>query len=735
MNNEFDPLAHVGEKPDMAAILEEYQVSWTAGDNVTRGAINKTGALGGIDRIAEAENIRYSRWAGQSSDGLRHSEFLPEGERAMPYDGAPDTRVPFADETINSLVDVLYSSFWGARINVKPVHTTKLTTQQCAEWRAVLTWIKDGPLKATLVKSVDYLAQMAHMIGHAWVFPSWKLEYGLKYEKLSLDQIVQLSQAVPDKESILANLVQLVQDPDMEDMAVELMQGIYEGISEKIARKAIRELRKDGNTMFPRPEIQCNRPELEILLSWTDLVLPPETTDIQDCRMPSVRRYLTQAKLESMASPFMPADVRWNRDFVDAAKKTGGMVSDKGVNIEQVERDSQNKLIEVVHSFVKGLDENGVSAIYCTIWSPHVTLREKPNKELYASHYIVDYAHNIYPLVDYTTEVIGKRADDARGVPEIIGTSQTEVKRMYDGLGIFTELSLTPPLNAPMGVNKLPPEFGPFAMVRRTQGTGELTPINLVEHARPDVALALIEDKRKSRDEYFGLDRPDTHPSRAAQRKQRLVNRWLLTWEQVLWQLSILTYQNMKPEELQEIIGHPPSLTTDILRNHRLSLWFDVRSLDQEWVKELITNAQAVVQLNSAGTFDMGKLAQLIMSYLDPTLADEVTLDVQGASQAMFEKVKADIAQIALGNEASYVENDPTAKAKLGFMQQIIQANPDYMAVFSPGPQGNERKRMLLEKYAANLQQSIMQDQNKIIGRIGVTPENPTSLMGAGGQM
>ena len=62
----------------------------------------------------------------------------------------------------------------------------------------------------------------------------------------------------------------------------------------------------------------------------------------------------------------------------------------------------------------------------------------------------------------------------------------------------------------------------------------------------------------------------------------------------------------------------------------------------------------------------------------------------------------------------------PTAAMKMQFMQQIVQGNPKYQEAL----QGDERFQALLENYGKNLQQSVTQEQNKMIGRIGVQPVN-----------
>ena len=53
-------------------------------------------------------------------------------------------------------------------------------------------------------------------------------------------------------------------------------------------------------------------------------------------------------------------------------------------------------------------------------------------------------------------------------------------------------------------------------------------------------------------------------------------------------------------------------------------------------------------------------------------------------------------------------------------MQQIVQGNPKYQEAL----QGDERFQALMENCGKNLQQSVAQEQNKMIGLIGVQPMN-----------
>ena len=74
--------------------------------------------------------------------------------------------------------------------------------------------------------------------------------------------------------------------------------------------------------------------------------------------------------------------------------------------------------------------------------------------------------------------------------------------------------------------------------------------------------------------------------------------------------------------------------------------------------------------------------------------------------------------KMANGNEAQYVDNDPTAPMKMQFLQQIVANNPEYQAKM----QQDGRFVELMGNYSKSLQMSIDQQQNKQVGRIGVKP-------------
>ncbi len=698
-----DPITNAGEEPDILALQEEYQRAWNLDPQAST-------------RIAQCEDIRYNRWAGQSPDGLKHQEAMPEGERAMPYDRAPDCRVPLVDGTINSLVDVDYAAFWNARVKTAPASASIMSVAQAAEWRAVLSWMIHGPLRASLLDAVELASQVMHTIGWCVLHPVWRKTTQLRRRTLSLDAILALSQQAPP-DSLAANFPALIKDPTAGEGAAQLLMQFFPTLKAAKARQVIADLRETGQAEFAAPDQVSNVPELVVLIPWQDFILPPEATaDPENARVMFRRLFVNEGEVKIRA-----AEEQWAEEFKAGVLRTKGKYMENGSS-ERRDSDDNQQDMEIVYAYSRSVDEDGVPGLYCTVFSPHLTGSAPGAPQAWGNRWLVDNVHGLPPFIFLTREVTGRRPSDARGVPDVLLTAQREMKQQRDGCYVYSQLSITPPLQKKgTQASKLPPELGPLGIINNSSGDWSWFP---PPPGDPKMAMILMQEIVRETKEYFGIPTLEMPPMIWQNRQQRTVMRWLGKWGEAFWQLTALAYQNLRPEELESVIGRQPLLNADTVAKHRLLLWFDVRALDPAWVESLLKNiSELVLPADISGTIDRAKLVQLAMAYLDPTLAEEVTVDQAGAKQALFKEVRDELASIMQGNEAIYVENDPTAKAKLSFVQQIIGANPDYQLQLSPNsPQFNPRKRELLDKWLKNLEQSALQMQNRSIGRLGVAP-------------
>ena len=150
-------------------------------------------------------------------------------------------------------------------------------------------------------------------------------------------------------------------------------------------------------------------------------------------------------------------------------------------------------------------------------------------------------------------------------------------------------------------------------------------------------------------------------------------------------------------------------------------LKFNVADLDSDLVKQKLEAIATIAgTLDAAGRIDRVKLVDKALRAVAPESADDLLVDEAAASQKMYNDVKRDIAQMLLGFEASYADasNDPSASTKLQMAQQITESNPKVGQAL----QGDEMFQQLMKRYEQNLQMGVMQQQNKMVGKIGTKP-------------
>lgn len=523
----------------------------------------------------------------------------------------------------------------------------------------------------------------------------------------------------------LAQLPVLIMDPTLEEVAIEAMQQFFPDLDPAVIKRIVRELRTDQTTAFPLAVDGPNIPVLRVLVPGQHIVIPPESTALPgEERWMAVRVFMSEATLRQRAQ-----EEEWNPDFVERVVKTKGQSIDNKVSMEHA-MDFAMKDIEIFYLYQRRISDDGVPGMWCTVLSQFVTSAggKAADESDYGYNRLADFGHNQYPFIIQQTEVTGLRPMDARGVPETVMTQQNELKNSRDLTYINQQLSVAPPLQKKgTQASKLPPGLSPMGIVNNTNG-GEWAwfpppPSN------PDIAFKLMAEVRKEVEDHFGILRMDTPPGRSTARQARQLSRWLSKWGEVLWQLSVLAYQNLSQEELTEILGRPPMLDADTVAKQRLLLWFEPRTMDSNWLDTMIDNGIKLLQVDTGGAMDRTKYVQFIMAYMDPMLGEEVSMDQAGASQQMFKEVRDEIGSIMDGNKPMLRQNDPTAKMKMMFAQQIVGDNPQYQLRLAEefpngmvNPQFNPTIAENMKTYMANLQHNYQEMvTSKLQGRLGVS--------------
>ena len=698
--NNQDELVFASDTPNIPYLYKEYQRSTQNGGNTAN--------------INENDDIRLSRWEGQTHDGKKHSQNRPDGDPAFPFEGASDVRSRLVDRTINDLVSMCVTTFDRCQVKVKGTEFSDSESASIAN--VLMSWLLESRLRSELRKEAELLCQYTQQYGWSALNVIWEQEMGTRFQKIRLDELMQIvMQAVQaDPNTTLKDLPAAIQNPEQEDYAVDLICMYLTAVDPKDVKKAIKQLRENGVCEIPEQFVSKNLPLIVALKPYDEISFPPETIEIQKARVIFRRTYITEVELRSMA-----AQENWSDSFVEQAVNVMGMQSQFNdpnllpaaalINYQVARNDN---LIELVYAYSRNIDENGVQGIYQTIFCPQA------GSEDYASHGLLGYAHNKYPFVIYRRERTRRAIMESRGVPEIAMTDQEEIKAQHDAIRDRTAFTTMPPILVKKrlgGINKIAPGIH---LPVTSMDDYKFLPAPTDQNQQ--VAFMLIDRVELNHASYFGLPHPQIMPQKTQTTQQFVINNWLDVWSEAFAMTFSLMLQYMESAEIEQITGNAlPQNMSSVSNMYDFQVKYDVRELDTNFVIEkLKAITQFVLPLDGGGVIDKNKLVKAAIEAIDPDKAKELIINQTSASQQMYKDIQSDIGLMMLGNEANYVENDPAAPTKLQYMQDIMGKNPKAQQMMQQDP----HFRALVENMMKNLQMSAMQQQNKQIGRTGVTP-------------
>jgi hypothetical protein len=681
---------------------------------------------GAFNRLFDAERIRFALWPNQSRDCRKASA----GDfKAQPWEGASDQRVLLADDIIADDVDILVNAFW--RSLTKAEGTQVRDAAAAAVASRMIYWMVRTRLNETLQREVELAAQYQRTYGWVVVQTGWDRRFGKRKVTLTLNEVA----------SIAPDIAVFVQNPDMDEQSAQLVRRLYaQRVQQELeslelermpelslaqAKKLVKELREDGDVEFEVPALMRNQPSIRALQPWRDVFIPDEQGDTSSGQV-FVRERLSEDDLR--AREFTEG---WDPEWIAAAWADRGKYSswtdeaDKGrarVHETDYVADTEDgvNLVEVVTAYTTRIDQWGVPGVYVTVFSPHFDRKPESDKELCARHGLCDFKHGKMPFASSAAEWWCRSLTASRGVPERAFPQQRSIKVQQDALIDRTSLTTLPPRLVPSRMMDEQDVFGPAARIPTLRGE-EPRFMELPGH--DGVAESIIRLELEIADQRFGRMTPNAAPARVQMKQQRMVSNFLSLWNEVFQQMWALMQQYLTPGEWEGVTGtpKPPMTGASIAGETGIILQTDVRDQDMEFsIKKLQAISQFVVPEDAAGVIDKTQLVRMKLMAVDPLLAQSLLVSDASASAKLQEQVNADIAAMFLGNPPRLVENDPTAPAQLGFAQQIIGANPFYQKELVGNPEG--RFAQAMQNWAQNRQQSAVQQQNKVVGRLGVQP-------------
>jgi hypothetical protein len=693
-----DPISYHEKKPDIQRLLVEYQRSAYHGTMVSK--------------MTYADDIRYARWPGQTDDGKKHSWARPEGDPAFPFEGASDVRCRLVDRLIRDQKALLMTAFNASTLKVGGTEIND--TMAASSATNLMRWLVETKMNPELKREAELAAD--YMLTYGWtvVQVSWDRKLGLRKQTMTMQELQEVAmQEQQMGTNNTAMLIKAIMDETKEDYAIELLKQSLPQMKTKEMKIFVREMREQGQGQLEEIYIEKNLPIVTALKPFDEVCFPPETSDLQKARVIFRRQYMTEVELRSMVN-----NAGWDKAFVEKAVRTMGnhyyfndpnLVPTTTMLNSNIQRGDY--LIEVVWAYYRQLDEKDIPSIYYTVFSPQV------GSEEYAIQDMLNYAHGEYPFIALRHEMTRRQTTESRGIPEISKTEQDEIKAQHDAIRDRTAFEVLPPVKVVKRIgalNRIAP-----AQVLPVTNKDDYTWLEPPQ-GRAEYAFNVITQIETNLGNYYGYNVGETvDPNKVKMLQQLHVNNWLSFWTQCYKQLFSLCLQFMPEEEIERITGAPLKQgMNDIHSEYDFNVRFDVRDTDPEFVMEKLKSiVTTVVPLDTGGVIDRNKLVKLIMEAISPDAARELVIDQTTASQKLYKDVVNDVGMMMLGNEAQYVENDPSAPTKMQYLQEIIQKNPKAQQAM----QSDQIFQILLQNYSKNLQMSIEQQKNKEIGRIGVS--------------
>jgi hypothetical protein len=669
--------------------------------NVLRDAYERTTTDLGpyFQECVQSYDDRRNWWSGKARDQRKH------GSDAFPWDGASDMEAHVIDSRINSFVSMFMNALYKANIRATPVETGDIARAKVVS--SFLKWMVASYIprfKKEMELAGNYMLER----GIAITYIGWQRESQSYLQAISLEQLAQVD----------PNLAQRVLDGSADEELIAMLQTVYPSVSEKRAKRALKELRKAGVAEIPVSRVQINRPCIETLAPDGDFFFPAYVSDPQRAPYCFWRTFYTAQELESKVT-----SDGWDEDFVanllESSPQTirsigpgqnnqfGNVRNIVGMGISTAEAED---LYEVVYAYQKLIDEeDGSMGIYCTVFSPNLTIKPDDGNKAYAKHELLNGVEE-YPVVVTRLFNESKRLYDTTTFPALLRGSQMQVKVERDSRVDRNSMATLPPIMHPVG--NPPGDWRPGGFIPyRRQGEFQFGPQPQynVGSAEMEKTMLMVAD------ELVGLN-PERVDS--VDMRQYFVTRFLAHTQEVV-RMAFKSFQRFGPEQVFfRVTGSPDPMRFDRGNpdeNFDIVIGYDVLSSDPETQENKLNALVSLFQLDKNGRINTDSFIELAANAIDPIMADYVLQPAEAASQQIIKHVTDDLTKIFSGIEMPARPNG--AQIAIQAIQQYA-SQPDVAQRL----QGDEAFKMRLEKYHNQYMFQMQQAQNAQIGKVGTAP-------------
>jgi len=680
-NNISEALTYLSDEPDVQALNLAYDQT-----------VNELESYFDLCRTSYDERRNF--WPGKSRDHRKH------GADAFPWEGASDIECHIIDERITRLVALFMSSLRRASVRAFPVESGDIQRSKLVS--GFLKWMVSSGYIPRFYREMELGANYLLERGILITYIGWHREDRTFKQLIDLNQIAEIS-----PEAAMA-----IQTGDSDEELILLLQNAFDGVTEKRAKKALKQLRKEGVTELPIVKRQVNSPEVKTLAPDGDFFFPPYVTDPQRAPYCFWKTYYTAQELQTKVSTD-----DWDEDFVDYI-----ISKYRGVNVNSIERAQEGRrdislsdssaeadeLIEIVYGYQRLIDEeDGSEGIYCTVF--HKDFSGDDIVPGYAKFELLN-GYEDYPVVVTRLSEDTKRLYDTQTIPDILRGIQNQVKVEKDSRIDRNSLATLPPILHPVG--QAPSDWGPGRMIPyRRKGDLDFAPTPAFNQG----SLEMETNLTNLADRLVGLDEESQMSSI---RQQFLVDKFLSHTAEVL-RMAFKCFQRFGPDEVFfQVTGVPDSQVFDKGNpdeNFDILINFDVLNADPDTIQNKLKQFAELAQFNTNNRMSMDNFLDIAASAIDPVMADAILQPVENAQEEVVKQVTDDLAKIFAGIEM------PARQSGAQIAMQVIQEytqQPDIAQRAATDEAFSGR----LQKYVGQYTFQMQQAQNAEIGRLGTAP-------------
>lgn len=703
-----------------------------------------------------AQDARFCVWAGQSEDSRKHADDR-NGEAPLPFEGACDQRVPYADMVVNEKVALVVLASLRAYIGVVPVEGTDAA--RAAKVEVLRQWLIRG-MGSSYMRELIRLGNLVFggEPGAGLLNLEWQRVEALRMvtvtpQELGRRYVLEASRAAgvavdaePSTPAAPAAAAGGIRDggeaeaaggggvlADIERAGMELVaafegkafdqealagmvQAFFPRLTLARARRVAGELLQKGSAEFPEPVVVREGPVARAEEINRDVYLPSNTGEFQRARMFFRVMWLSRPEVLARAQR-----EEWSEEFVEGLLGTDGknglegqgsfreFVLDADGGMKQATADDYAGLFEVVYGYFEAANVDGIPGKYVLPFSMALDVAACERR-------LVEFPRGEWPGVMFQREVVTDRLMESRGLSRLAAPFQGMLKLNLDTMGDHAQLSIPPVLGKGMGdQGRLYIEPLGYVPVPRT---GELEFMKMPEYSR--AADTMLKVLWRQGNEYFGRQVDEVPQWIKLLQDEFTVAQWLTYLGDWHRQLIGLALQEMTEEQLRRVTnwnGEVAGLSReDVAGEYDVQVVFEARYLDPDYVEKLAgIIGRTVLPMDASKTIETAPMVQGFLWALMPGMAQASLRSVERAAEDEARQEFDEYLKILGGVEPERVtDGSQNYGVRLGMYRTMQERNPQ---VFESLPEDRQAiLRARLEFLAAQTEQF---GANRQIGREG----------------